>query len=160
MTKKIGTLSMISRQQKSKKKGVGISVVLRSAGLKVTPIRVAILEFLTKSHGPFTIQQIFQGLKSNKSLKSLDLVTVYRNMEKFVSAKLVTECLFADGTPRFEIEDSNKHHHHLVCTSCKRIDPIFYCPVKISIPDEMTKGYSNLTHTLEFYGICRKCQRS
>ncbi len=160
MISTIGTWSMITRQQQSRNTNFEVKEVLRDAGLKVTPIRVAILEFLKKSHGPFTVQQIFQKLKSNKKLKSLDLATIYRNMEKFVGAKLVSECLFADGTPRFEIEDPSSHHHHLVCTSCKRIDPIFYCPVKISIPDEIAMGYRNLTHTLEFYGICKKCQRN
>ena len=138
-------------------KSPNISKMLRERGLKATPIRIAIIAFLKKKHGPFTIQEIYQGLQNNDTLKSFDLVTIYRNMEKFVSAKIVSECVLADGTSRFEIEGSI-HHHHLVCTSCKRIDPIFYCPVKIEIPDEITKGYSNLSHKLEFYGICPNCQ--
>ena len=75
---------MTTRQQQSRNTNFEVKEVLRGAGLKVTPIRVAILEFLKKSHGPFTVQQIFQKLKSNKKLKSLDLATIYRNMEKFV----------------------------------------------------------------------------
>ena len=131
---------------------------LRKVGLKATPIRIAILDFLTKNHGPFTTQELFKELKTNKNLKSLDLATVYRYMEKFLSVKLVSEHVFFDGTSRYEIEGST-HHHHIICTSCKRIDPIFYCPVKLKISDKIKKGYTNISHTLEFYGLCPECQR-
>ena len=143
------------QQKNSTENKFNICEKLRKNGLKVTPVRIAIIEFLKKESGPFTIQEVYQGIKHNK-LKSFNIATIYRNMEKFVNAKLVSECQLSDGTSRFEIQLST-HHHHLVCVSCKRIDPMFYCPVKIKIPDSITKGYRNISHKLEFYGICPNC---
>ena len=133
--------------------------ILHNVDLKATPIRLALINFFFKKKGLFTVQEIYDALKKTNNLKSYDLATIYRNMKKFVSTKLVTECVLADGTSRFELRSSS-HHHHLVCTDCKRIDPIFYCPIKINIPEEIRKGYVNLSHKLEFYGLCPRCQRS
>ena len=129
---------------------------LHEKGLKATPIRIAILTFLKQQHGPFTIQEIHKGVQDGEHSTSFDLVTLYRNMEKFVSAKLVSECRLKDGTSRFELSCPT-HHHHLVCTSCNRIEPMFYCPVNVTIPNEIAQGYRNISHKLEFYGICPNC---
>ena len=58
---------------------------LKSAGLKVTGPRIAILEALSSSTQPSTIEQIF--LKSGNS--ACDLVTIYRSMAAFEKAGVV-----------------------------------------------------------------------
>jgi Fur family ferric uptake transcriptional regulator len=131
--------------------------LLQESGFKVTKIRVAILEFLTEGHGPYTAQQIFQSLQDKGRLKSIDLVSVYRNLEKFVESGLVSRCQLADGASHFEFGQT-PHHHHIVCTSCNRIDSMFNCPLQVPVKMEVAKGYTGLSHKLEFYGLCSNCQ--
>jgi Fe2+ or Zn2+ uptake regulation protein len=58
---------------------------LRKAGLKATPIRLGILEVLSKGHKMLSIQEIFSALKQEK----VDLATVYRCVRKFEKAGLI-----------------------------------------------------------------------
>jgi Fur family ferric uptake transcriptional regulator len=133
------------------------SKLLQGKSLKVTKIRVAILEFLIAKKAPYTAQEIYQTLQENKALNSVDLASVYRNLDKFVKSGIASHCQLSDATLRFELTKT-EHHHHIICTSCQQIDHLFTCPLTVSFSDKIVKNYKNLSHKLELYGICPSCQ--
>jgi Fur family ferric uptake transcriptional regulator len=133
--------------------------LLRQAGLKITRPRVAILKVLTGEHGPFTTDDVAGVLKRSAHEDSaVDLVTIYRCLAKFESAGLVNRCDFGDGAVRFEIRHAGHHHHHIICKHCRRVEVLEACPVEDrSIRMPKTK-YVDVSHRLEFFGICPDCQ--
>lgn len=146
------------RKNELKFKALSPSKLLQDEGLKITKIRIAILELLIAGKAPYTAQEVYQKLKENNPLKSIDLASIYRNLDRFVKRGLVSHCQLSDATLRFEL-NKEEHHHHIVCISCRRVDPLLTCPLEVSFSDNIAKGYRNLSHKLELYGTCPSCQK-
>jgi Fur family transcriptional regulator, ferric uptake regulator len=126
---------------------------LKKHNLKATGPRKAILKVLIGEHGPFTAEEIHHRITK----KICDLATVYRcviNMEK---VGLLRKCDFGDGTARYEMVEDGHHHHHVICTSCKKVEPLADCNLENINRFAQKKGFSNVTHSLEFFGLCKDC---
>ncbi len=127
---------------------------LRESGSRVTEPRKAILALLTSEHGPFTIEEIHQRMKGDA-----DLVTVYRSLAAMEAADVVRRCDFGDGAYRYEFNTGEHHHHHIICRVCRSVRTLEFCVADGLERMARQLGYSNVTHTLEIFGICAKCQR-
>lgn len=127
---------------------------LRSAGLKVTPTRLEILEILSRGCAPLTVEELHKQLKKS----DCDVVTLYRALASFHKALLVRRCDLGDGPVRYEMHDHDgAHHHHVVCMECRKMESIDLCLVETFENALRKKGYSNVSHSLEFFGVCQKC---
>lgn len=118
--------------------------MLRQKGLKATPGRLAMLEFLANKKKPQTAEDIHKALK-----KSCDLVTVYRNLEKFEQKNLI----FKESVNKkdyYYLSDSQ--HHHIVCRGCEKIECIPCSHQKFNI-----KNFIKVKHQLLLTGLCRQC---
>lgn len=127
---------------------------LKNNGLSVTRPRVAVLEYLKKHHGPFSAEEIHQNI--GKDL--CDQATIYRCLSQFESNNLIKKCFFGDELVRYEINDPKHHHHHLICKNCKKVEKLKFCFLKEVEKMLAEKGFSDLEHSLEFFGICPSCQ--
>ena len=68
---------------------------------------------------------------------------------------------FGDGVARFELvrEGEDGHHHHLVCVHCSQIVEIKDCfPRELEKEIALRNGFKSITHKLEFFGVCPRCQ--
>jgi Fur family ferric uptake transcriptional regulator len=133
------------------------SALLRKAGLKVTKARLAILDLLAREHGPFTIDEMREHLSRRKSFGRCDLVTIYRCISKFESLGMISRCDFGDGVLRYELVHGDHHHHHIICRSCKKIEALPRCPVEDKAFKVPKTGFRDVSHRLEFFGICPDC---
>jgi Fur family ferric uptake transcriptional regulator len=129
-----------------------ISKSLKAGKLKVTPIRVRLLDILEHAHKPLRVKDICQKIKS-------DIVTVYRNLENLVALGLVKRIFLDQKEAYFELANQ-AHHHHAICQLCGLV-----VDVKILNHDKLEKsalGDSNfasiVSHSLEFFGLCKKCK--
>lgn len=134
---------------------------LKNAGLKRTKTREVLLHFLSSEHGPFSIEEINQQNRS----EGLDLVTVYRCMAAFEKAGLVRRCDFGDGVARYEHQDDPQHHHHhVICRSCRKSASLAKkfesCKLPSFEKSIKSLGFSDITHSLEFFGVCKNCQKT
>jgi len=132
---------------------------LRASGLKLTRQRLALLHAAIGFSSPFTTDELRAA-----SLAEMDLVTIYRCLAKFVEAEVLVTCDFGqlgDRTVRYEIapEDLSHHHHHVICTSCHRVDPVRSCVLEGQDEDLRRLGYKGITHKLEFFGLCPACAK-
>ena len=127
---------------------------LRANGQRVTGPRKAILTMLISEHGPFSAEEIFRKLPE----RECDLVTVYRCLSAMEEINLLRRCDFGDGTYRYESNLADHHHHHIVCRSCREVKVIEICVADALERMAREMGYANVTHTLEIFGICPKCQ--
>jgi len=128
---------------------------LRSAGLRITQPRIAILEALIKRNNPASIEQIHNDVTGD----SCDLVTVYRCLAVFEGLGLVRRCYFHNGASLYEINLNNSQHFHIVCRSCGKVERI-----DVSLTDGVERmlrerGYQQVTHMVEFFGVCPDCQK-
>ncbi len=90
---------------------------LKKAGLKVTLPRMKILEILdtSKTHH-MDAESVYQALL--KAGEDIGLATVYRVLNQFETAGLVTRHHFKEGGQAvFELVQDSRHDH-LVCNNC------------------------------------------
>ncbi len=130
-------------------------LILSSLSQRITEPRLDILGILKENHNPLTISEIHSKLKNKKT----DLATVYRTINLFAELRVVNEIDFKDEFKRYELIYDRHHHHHIVCRKCKNVENVETC-----VLDELEnllkkKGYSEITHSLEFFGICRSCRQ-
>lgn len=127
-------------------------------GERITPIRRALLYLFLEYDRPLTVPEILSAL--NKKDINANKTTVYRQLETLERYTLVHEILFTDNVARYELSTPDDHHHHLVCLRCKNIEDL-------SLPNDTARqekaiwrknGFKVLRHSLEFFGLCRKCQ--
>ena len=131
---------------------------LRAGSRKVTGQREAILDVLRRHSSPLTNREIHDALGKTEC----DLATIYRNMHTLESMGLVKRCDFGDGAARFELlsDEAHQHHHHLVCNRCSTIIEIEDCfPNEFEVGLAKRHGFAGVTHRLEFFGICPRCQK-
>ena len=130
--------------------------VLQRENVRATTSRRAVLKVLISDHGPFKIEEIHQRIKK----KDCDVVTVYRSLATLEKLGLVQRCDFGDGTYRYEFNDSKHHHHHIVCKECREVEEFDLCLSKDLEALAKKRGYIGISHALEIFGICGRCQES
>lgn len=129
---------------------------LKSAHLKITPARLAVLKSLENTSQPVDVATIMEDLKSN-GLR-VDPATVFRIINLFTKAGLTSKLSLNEGKFRYEIA-SKDDHHHLICQSCGKMEDVadpWISSLEKTI--EKKKGFKIKSHSLEFFGICLKCQ--
>jgi len=129
---------------------------LKSGGHKNTKVREAVIDILVKSTTPLSIVDIADNL-SKMSLKP-NKTTLYREVDFLKIQQILEEVDFGDGKKRYEI--ASEHHHHVICVSCKSVQDISLDQDLKGQENKILKrmGYKPIGHSLEFFGLCSKCQ--
>lgn len=128
--------------------------LLRKAGMKTTPGHLEILYIFLKSTKPISSQDVIDAIN-----KKLDPATVYRCVNKLKSSGIIHQIDLRANHAHYEFFDM-AHHHHIMCTKCGRIEDIEDCHLEYLHKNilEQTKQFTRIRHhSLEFYGICKKC---
>lgn len=127
--------------------------VLREAGFRATFGRVALLEALEKAKRPLTVGELAQKLR-----KHLDQATAYRALEAFEGKGIVRRIDLGHDHAHYELAEG-KHHHHLVCDSCGKVEDVEIAEKDIEHAALRTaRDFKSVrTHSLEFFGMCRAC---
>src|SRR5205085_7231216 len=94
-------------------------IELKKAGLKITGPRIKILQILAGSARHMSAEDIYKVLLDMG--EDVGLATVYRVLTQFESAGIIIRHHFEGGHSVFELDDG-KHHDHLVCVKCGRIE--------------------------------------
>jgi Fur family transcriptional regulator, ferric uptake regulator len=127
--------------------------ILRENSLRITQPRKAILTALLQRSGPVTIEDLYRDLAPGLC----DLATVYRCLAAFEKLHVVRRCHFHDGTSLYEMDLGPEHQHHIVCTACEKVEALDFCVVDGLERLVRERGYSNVSHMLEFFGVCGEC---
>jgi Fur family ferric uptake transcriptional regulator len=129
---------------------------LKSAGLRITQPRIAILAGLSKCEKPTSIEQLHNELSDG----TCDLVTVYRCMAAFEEIGLVRRAFFHNGTALYEINLGQPTRYHVVCKTTDRVEEL---DAETSLELSRTlgeieaklrgRGYIDVGHIVEFFGV-------
>ncbi|MCC3375838.1 Fur family transcriptional regulator [Cohnella sp. REN36] len=127
---------------------------LKSGGVRMTPQRYAILEYLMESPSHPTADDIFKSLSPH--YPSLSVATVYNNLKLFVDAGLIRELTYGDDSSRFDADLSD--HYHAICTSCGAMVDFDHPPVRdVEVAAAQRTGFVVHGHRMEIYGLCPAC---
>ena len=124
--------------------------------LRSTRQRIAVSALLDRLADFRSAQEIHEELR--RTGEGIGLTTVYRTLQTLADADQVDVLRTDSGESVYRRCASVEHHHHLVCRRCGRA-------VEIEGPDMETwaqriaeeHGFSELSHTVEIFGLCRVC---
>jgi len=128
---------------------------LKSTGVRITPQRHAILEFLIQSMIHPTADDIYRALE--QKFPNMSVATVYNNLRVFREAGLVKELTYGDSSSRFDFVTND--HYHIICDSCGKIVDFHYPGL-----DEVEQLAAHVTgfqvngHRMEIHGTCPTCE--
>jgi Fur family ferric uptake transcriptional regulator len=128
---------------------------LRAAGLRVTATRTAVLDALAgRPH--VRADEVFDVVR--EVLPGTSIQSVYNALGDFTQAGITRKIEPAGHPGLFEMRVGD-NHHHVVCTSCGRVDDID-CVVGeapcLHVPDGT--GYDIRTAEVTFWGTCSDCR--
>ena len=127
---------------------------LEDLGQRMTGQRARLAQYLETKPGAFSAEEI------NAELPGVGRATIYRTLKLLVDAGALCKTAMPDGSPRYKVDDAI-HHHHVVCTSCGKVDEFRHPAVermlramRQEVPGEI------VGHRLEIFVTCESCQGS
>ena len=122
---------------------------------KYSKQREALVSLLqhTKSHP--SADALYLELK--KEFPKISLATVYRNLNSLLEQNEIIKIDIGNGTEHYDA--CVDPHYHFVCEHCSAIIDLDV-PVRMELLEEVSKETDMVihSHTVLFYGICKKCQ--
>jgi Fur family transcriptional regulator, stress-responsive regulator len=129
--------------------------LLRDAGLRATPGRVAVLEALDE-HPHSDAETLFRIIRV--AVPSTSIQSVHNVLGDLTNAGLVRRIEPAGSPARYERRIAD-NHHHLVCTSCGAIADVD-CVIGEApcLTPSNTNGFDIHAAEVTFWGLCADCQ--
>ena len=136
---------------------------LRQADIKVTRIRLALLDLLAEQGRHMTADEITVALK-RKSIPA-DRVTIYRNIDRMIDSGMLVATHLPGRAMKVGLctQPDAPHHHHIVCEKCGRVAETDGCPV-LDCREDVTRdilkssGFRMTGHVTQYFGICPECE--
>jgi len=128
-----------ARRVRSTRQGAAVDAVLRDAD------------------GFRTAHDLYDELRRRG--ESIGLTTVYRHLKVLAEASEIDVVHRPDGEAQYRLcavaDSTDDHHHHLVCRVCGRSVEVEGPEVE-AWAERVAKaaGYSQITHTVEVFGLC------
>jgi Fur family ferric uptake transcriptional regulator len=130
--------------------------LIRKAGLRCTPARIAVLLELIRATSPKTHGEISDKLVPN----GFDKATVFRNLSDLTEVGLVTRTELGDHVWRFEARDPSqpeKTHPHFICVSCGTVTCLGDMEFTTASRQRSASVFGKITEIL-IKGYCPTCQ--
>ena len=131
-------------------------MTLKELQLKVTPKRMAILDFLARASTYVSPEEVRQTLQ--EQFTSIGLPTVYRNLDELAAGGIISKIIHPNRQLYYYFCPNNHHHHHFICLSCRRVEDLHICAVK-GFEEEISGRIKGkvLSHILQVNGLCQGC---
>ena len=130
--------------------------LLRANGMRITRNRLQILEALLRAERPLSLDEIQARVDGDAP----DYATVFRVMTLLESLQIAQKVHLNRSCSYYELVDPQQHYDHIICTECGRVTVMIdSCPVeKVERKIEEQYGFSEIRHSLEFFGKCWECR--
>ncbi len=127
---------------------------LREEGFRITPQRIAIVDYLLKTVDHPSADRIHKVIQRKYPMVSLS--TVYKTLELLKEKRLVNE-IEVDGETRFDADTDE--HINLVCMNCGKIDDVDESTLKeIQVKASRKSKYLIVKSSFELFGYCNNCK--
>lgn len=129
---------------------------LKSKGYRLTSQRSTVFAVLGENERrPMSPEEIYRSCIEKDP--GIGLATVYRTLELFCKIGVALPVHLHEGSQYYELY-TGKHHHHLVCVECGKVQQVETC-----IVDEMNDlirdnhEFVVTSHCLSLFGYCPLC---
>lgn len=132
---------------------------LRQKGYRITEQRQTILEvFVELDEGKhLSAEELLEHLK--KQNQKISLATLYRNLKMLTNGGVLRELDFGEDHKHYELNISNKPHHHIICSNC--YSTIEFDEKELeNIATKVADNNNFKVNDFQFkiFGICNKCK--
>lgn len=131
--------------------------------MEITKKGQAVLHCLQQNHAHMTAEDVAEALK--KENIAVSAATIYRQLEKLVSAGLVRKYVTSPEEPAcFQYngnhDDACVMHFHLKCTSCGKLFHVS-CPYLDKLEEHILShhGFAVDNTRTVLYGVCENCRK-
>jgi Fur family ferric uptake transcriptional regulator len=126
-----------------------------TGAVRATRQRAAIAALLENLDDFRSAQELHDELR--KQGDGIGLTTVYRTLQQMAATGAV-DTLRTDTGESVYRRCSEHHHHHLVCRACGSTIEIQGGQVETWAAEIAREhGFSDVSHTIEIFGLCSKC---
>src|SRR4030067_2276922 len=108
----------------------------KQLGIKLTPQRLAILDFLDGNKDHPSAEEIYREV--SKRFPTMSFATVYNTLIALAKRGNILELTIDPHKKRFD--PNTKLHHHLICTKCKRIEDV-HTHFNLAVPGIYRNGF-------------------
>lgn len=130
---------------------------LKKEGIRITPQRHAVLEYLLESETHPTADDIYKALE--EKFPNMSVATVYNNLRALRNVGLIRELTYGDDSSRFDCNMTE--HYHIMCEDCGKIVDFHYPPLdEVESLAEKVTGFEVSHHRMELYGKCNECKKA
>ncbi|HDL21057.1 MAG TPA: transcriptional repressor [Nitrospirae bacterium] len=125
---------------------------IRNMGLRLTPQRIAILEYLDGNVNHPSAEEIYNAVA--KKYPTISFATVYNTLETLKRKKGILELTIDPRRRRYD--PNTEPHHHIICVQCRKVADV-HADFDLRLPESNVEGFKVLSKQVEFYGICPEC---
>ena len=132
--------------------------LLRANGMRITKNRIQIIDTLLRAEKPLSLDEIQTRIGAQAGASDYD--TVFRVMTVLEDLGVAQKVNLNRSCSYYELVNPQQHYDHIICTECGQVTlMIDSCPVeKVERKIEKRYGFSDIRHSLEFFGKCRECK--
>ncbi|MEW5852978.1 MAG: transcriptional repressor [Myxococcota bacterium] len=128
-------------------------------GLKSTAQRDIIIDTFFNAKDHLAVGDLHREVQ--KQNPRIGYATVYRTLKMLKECGLAAERHFGDGQTRYEPNELDNHHDHLICRVCGLIVEFENEEIeRLQKVVASSYGFVVDTHRHELYGLCSKCQKA
>ncbi|MBW1992145.1 MAG: transcriptional repressor [Deltaproteobacteria bacterium] len=127
--------------------------------VRVTPLRLAVLEALGSASRAFRVREILAHIRRRRRVHK---VTVYRILEDFSQRGFVRKIPVEGKAARFELAcEHHPPHPHFQCRACGEVECLEPVPLE-QVWQELRGPLGHRADRLEIRvaGLCRRCRRA
>jgi Fur family transcriptional regulator, ferric uptake regulator len=129
---------------------------LADDGVRASRRRDAVLRAFAESGEHLTVDELYE--RARRIDPGVGYTTVWRTLKLLEAKGLASPHKFHDGFTRYERVGGERHHDHLICLSCGRVEE-FVHPGLEALQEEVAREhrFRMTRHKMELYGCCRAC---
>jgi len=126
----------------------------RNIGFKLTPQRIAVLEYLENNKEHPSAETVYNNV--SRKFQTMSFATVYNTLAALRDRGHLLELTIDADKRRYD--PNTDPHNHLICTKCKKIIDI-HMEYMLQVPEHVRGDFEITGNHIEFYGICPECRK-
>jgi Fur family ferric uptake transcriptional regulator len=132
---------------------------LRSRSLKLTLQRRRIFARAFSTHDHFSAERLYGWMRAEPGSR-VSRATVYRTLSLLVEGGFLAAFDAGRGELVYEHVLGHRHHDHMVCLSCGRIEEFHDERIeRLQLEAAARKSFQLVSHAHRLFGYCRACAR-
>ena len=128
---------------------------LLKKGMRETPERFSILDYIYGYKGAFDIETLYNAMSTEFSISK---ATLYNNIDLLVDCGLVTKLQLGENRTMYE-KSLNSNLHYMICNTCGKIKKFADHDIRRIIQNKHIWKFTPSHYTLCIYGQCEQCKK-